>query len=83
MAAMAVAAGMYDAVLAVGAEKMREVPPRSSLAANHIEKLHPMYAKGRTAPGASPSSPRAISRSLARERRTSRRWPSRITITAP
>ena len=51
MAAMAVASGMYDVVLAVGAEKMREVPPRSSLAANHIEKLHPIYAKGRTAPG--------------------------------
>lgn len=51
MAAMAVASGMHDVVLAVGAEKMREVPPRGSLVAQHVEKLHPMYAKGRTAPG--------------------------------
>ena len=51
MAAMAVASGMHDVVLAVGAEKMREVPPRGSLVAQHIEKLHPMYSKGRTAPG--------------------------------
>ncbi len=51
MAAMAVASGMHDVVLAVGAEKMREVPPRGSLVAQHVEKLHPMYSKGRTAPG--------------------------------
>jgi len=51
MAAMAVASGMHDVVLAVGAEKMREVPSRRSLVAQHVEKLHPLYAKGRTAPG--------------------------------
>ncbi|MEK6712455.1 MAG: acetyl-CoA acetyltransferase [Nitrospinota bacterium] len=51
MGAMAVASGLYDVVLAVGAEKMREVPPRGSLVAQHVEKLHPLYAKGRTAPG--------------------------------
>ena len=50
-AALAVASGLYDCVLAVGAEKMREVPPRGSLVAQHIEKLHPLFGKGRTAPG--------------------------------
>ncbi|MBT3351012.1 MAG: acetyl-CoA acetyltransferase [Nitrospinaceae bacterium] len=50
-AAFGVASGMYDCVLAVGAEKMREVPPRGSLVAQHVEKLHPLFGKGRTAPG--------------------------------
>ncbi len=50
-AAFGVASGMYDVVLAVGAEKMREVPPRGSLVAAALEKGHPIYAKGRTAPG--------------------------------
>jgi acetyl-CoA C-acetyltransferase len=50
-AAMAVAAGEYDLVLAVGVEKMREVSPRGSLVAQHVERGHPLYAKGRTAPG--------------------------------
>ncbi|MDP6482569.1 MAG: acetyl-CoA acetyltransferase [Nitrospinota bacterium] len=51
-AALAVASGEYDVALAVGAEKMRDVPPRDSLIAQHVEKGHPLYCKGRTAPGA-------------------------------
>jgi acetyl-CoA C-acetyltransferase len=50
-AALAVASGEYDLVLAVGAEKMREVPSRGSLVAQHVERGHPLYCKGRTAPG--------------------------------
>lgn len=50
-AALSIAAGEYDVVLAVGVEKMREVPPRGSLVAQHVERGHPLYAKGRTAPG--------------------------------
>lgn len=50
-AAMAVAAGEVEIALAVGVEKMREVPSRGSLVAQHVEKGHPMYCKGRTAPG--------------------------------
>lgn len=50
-AAFAVASGEYDLVLAVGVEKMREVPGRSSLVAQHVEKGHPLLCKGRTAPG--------------------------------
>ncbi|MBI4569485.1 MAG: acetyl-CoA acetyltransferase [Planctomycetes bacterium] len=50
-AAFAVASGEYDFVLAVGIEKMREVPARASLVAQHVEKGHPVYCKGRTAPG--------------------------------
>lgn len=50
-AALAVAAGEYETVLAVGVEKMREVPSRGSLVAQHVEKGHPLYCKGRTAPG--------------------------------
>jgi acetyl-CoA C-acetyltransferase len=50
-AAMAVAAGAYDVVLAVGAEKMREVPSRGSLVAQAVNRGHPVLAKGRTAPG--------------------------------
>lgn len=50
-AAFAVASGAYRIVLAVGVEKMREVPPRGSLVARHIQETHPLIAKGRTAPG--------------------------------
>ncbi|MBN9620172.1 MAG: hypothetical protein J0H43_10655, partial [Actinobacteria bacterium] len=50
-AALAVAAGEYDVVLAVGAEKMRDVAPRESLVAKTVEQSHPAIAKGRTAPG--------------------------------
>lgn len=50
-AASAVAAGEHELVMAVGVEKMREVPARGSLVAQHVEKGHPLYCKGRTAPG--------------------------------
>jgi acetyl-CoA C-acetyltransferase len=50
-AAMAIAAGEYDVVLAVGAEKMRDVTPRGSLVARTANLTHPTLAKGRTAPG--------------------------------
>jgi acetyl-CoA C-acetyltransferase len=49
--AMAIAAGEYEYVLAVGAEKMRDVPPRGSLVARTANLTHPTLAKGRTAPG--------------------------------
>lgn len=50
-AAMAVASGECEIALVVGAEKMRDVGPRQSLLAQHVERGHPVYAKGRTAPG--------------------------------
>ncbi len=50
-AALAVASGEYDLVLAIGAEKMREVPSRGSLVAQAVNRGHPVLAKGRTAPG--------------------------------
>lgn len=50
-AALAVASGEYDLVLAVGAEKMREVPSRGSLVTQAVERGHPVLCKGRTAPG--------------------------------
>lgn len=50
-AAYTVASGAFSRVLVVGAEKMREVPPRDSLVAVHANNGHPLYAKGRTAPG--------------------------------
>ena len=50
-AALAVASGEYEVVLAVGAEKMREVPSRGSLVAQAVNRGHPVLAKGRTAPG--------------------------------
>jgi acetyl-CoA C-acetyltransferase len=50
-AALAVASGEYDVVLAVGAEKMRDVPSRGSLVAQAVERGHPVLCKGRTAPG--------------------------------
>lgn len=43
--------GEFDTVFAVGVEKMRDVPSRGSLVAQHIEKGHPLFCKGRTAPG--------------------------------
>lgn len=50
-AALAIASGEYEVVLAVGCEKMRDVPGRGSLVAQHVERGHPLYCKGRTAPG--------------------------------
>jgi len=50
-ASLAIASGEYDLVLAVGAEKMREVPSRGSLVAQAVNRGHPVLAKGRTAPG--------------------------------
>jgi acetyl-CoA C-acetyltransferase len=50
-AALAVASGEYEVVLAIGAEKMREVPSRGSLVAQAVNRGHPVLAKGRTAPG--------------------------------
>jgi acetyl-CoA C-acetyltransferase len=50
-AAFAVRAGEYEIVLALGVEKMRDVSPRESVLEQHINGGHPMYAKGRTAPG--------------------------------
>lgn len=47
----AIAAGEYDMVLVAGCEKMRDLPPRGSLVARHIELTHSLLAKGRTAPG--------------------------------
>lgn len=50
-AALAVAAGEYEVVLAIGAEKMRDVTPRASLVAKTTYQTHPVLSKGRTAPG--------------------------------
>lgn len=50
-AAMAIAAGEFELVLAIGAEKMRDVTPKSSLVSKTAEDTHPTLAKGRTAPG--------------------------------
>ncbi len=50
-AAMAIAAGEYDVVIAVGAEKMRDVTPRGSLVARTGNMTHPTLTKGRTGPG--------------------------------
>jgi acetyl-CoA C-acetyltransferase len=50
-AAMAIAAGEHELVLAVGAEKMRDVSPRGSLVARTANLTHPTLAKGRSAPG--------------------------------
>src|SRR6476646_1140006 len=49
--ALDVAAGEHTVVLAVGAEKMRDVPSRGSLVARTVNLTHPTLAKGRTAPG--------------------------------
>lgn len=50
-AALAVAAGEHEVVLAIGAEKMRDVTPRESLLAKTANQTHPTLTKGRTAPG--------------------------------
>ena len=50
-AALDVAAGEHELVLAVGAEKMRDVTSRGSLVARTANLTHPTLAKGRTAPG--------------------------------
>jgi acetyl-CoA C-acetyltransferase len=50
-AALDVAAGEHQLVLAIGAEKMRDVPSRGSLVARTVNLTHPTVAKGRTAPG--------------------------------
>ncbi len=50
-ACFAVASGVYDIVLVVGAEKMRDVTPRESLVGQIAETGHPVHGKGVTAPG--------------------------------
>lgn len=50
-ACFAVAAGAYDLVLVVGAEKMRDVTARESLVSQLAENGHPVRGKGVTAPG--------------------------------
>ncbi|CAB4940955.1 unannotated protein [freshwater metagenome] len=50
-AAISIAAGEYEVVLAVGAEKMRDVTPRGSLVARTGNMTHPTLTKGRTGPG--------------------------------
>lgn len=50
-AALSIAAGECDVAIAAGVEKMRDVDPRGSLVAIHHAKGHPLYCKGRTAPG--------------------------------
>ncbi len=50
-ACFAVASGVYDIVLVVGAEKMRDVTPRESLVGQLAETGHPVHGKGVTAPG--------------------------------
>jgi acetyl-CoA C-acetyltransferase len=49
--ALAIAAGEYDVVLVVGAEKMRDVTPRGSLVARTGNLTHPTIGKGRSGPG--------------------------------
>ncbi len=48
-ACLGVASGMYDIVLAIGVEKMRDAGPRSLSLANRTDG-HPLIGKGRTAP---------------------------------
>lgn len=50
-AALSIAAGEYEIALVVGAEKMRDVPPRGSLVARTGNFTHPTRAKGRSGPG--------------------------------
>ncbi len=50
-ACFAVASGVYDVVLVVGAEKMRDVTARESLVGQLAETGHPVLGKGVTAPG--------------------------------
>lgn len=50
-AAFAVAAGMYEVVLVLGNEKMRDVPSRDSLVRQVVTTGHPLVQKGLSAPG--------------------------------
>ncbi|HZY31560.1 MAG TPA: acetyl-CoA acetyltransferase [Candidatus Methylomirabilis sp.] len=50
-ACFAVASGLYDIVLVVGAEKMRDVTAREGLVGQLAETGHPVHGKGVTAPG--------------------------------
>jgi acetyl-CoA C-acetyltransferase len=50
-AAIAVAAGLYDVVLVLGNEKMRDVGSRDSLIRQVVTNGHPIVQKGLTAPG--------------------------------
>jgi acetyl-CoA C-acetyltransferase len=50
-AATSIAAGEHEFVLAVGAEKMRDVTPRGSLVARTANLTHPTLSKGRSGPG--------------------------------
>jgi acetyl-CoA C-acetyltransferase len=47
----AILSGMYDIVLAVGVEKLRDRPPRESLISMNSDTGHPFFQKGVTAPG--------------------------------
>ncbi|WXG46128.1 MAG: acetyl-CoA acetyltransferase [Candidatus Atabeyarchaeum deiterrae] len=49
-ACFAVASGAYDVALALGVEKMRDVPPIESLQGVVARGMHPIYARGMTAP---------------------------------
>jgi acetyl-CoA C-acetyltransferase len=51
MAAISILSGLYDIVLAVGAEKMREVGSRESLIHGAHNAGHPFLKKGYTGPG--------------------------------
>lgn len=50
-AAISVAAGLYDVVLVLGNEKMRDVGSRDSLIRQVVTTGHPLVAKGLSAPG--------------------------------
>ena len=74
MAAMAVASGMHDVVLAVGAEKMREVPPGAAWSRNTLKNFILCTRRAARRRAVSPSWQGGISRSSARIKRTSPRW---------
>jgi len=50
-AAISIAAGVYDIVLVLGNEKMRDVGSRDSLIRQVVTTGHPLVAKGLSAPG--------------------------------
>lgn len=50
-AAFSIAAGIYDVVLVLGNEKMRDVPSRESLIKMIVTTQHPFRMKGLSAPG--------------------------------
>jgi acetyl-CoA C-acetyltransferase len=79
-AALAVASGEYDLVLAVGAEKMREVPSR--LRGPSGEPGHPVLAKGGPRRACSRFS-RPSSRSTGRVSKRSAQWRRRTTPRLP